>query len=528
MKLRRLVPAIVAATALAIAGCSGGGGGGGGSASPTGEPQKGGTLTFLLPTAPLDLDPSTSQDNNVAMPMWNSWFEELVVFDGNEYAPWLAKSWTESDDALTYTFTLDERAKFSDGSPMTSEDVLFSLQRNADPDVSLLNFLKAKIDSITAPTPQTFEIKLKEPWPHLLADLASPNGAIYSKAAFEKVGDPKKFFNTSPTGTGPFTLGNVTANSAYEVDRNTNYWNPDAAPYLDKIAFQVVTDETARVTAVVGGRADLAQSPPPNQLEALKSNSAVQVFAFPAARVELFALNTKKAPFDNPALREAFSLAMDRASIVKTGLFGFGEAASTFLVAPPSQTYQNTSLNLYSFDLDKAKQLVDSSGVPTPITVPLTVSTGTDQDAILAIAQAGLEKVGFKVVPDRKDAASVDNDIIGQSFTAATTFWGNVSGDPAIQSLFANVPDYCCDAYFTGLNDATLIEQTNAAIAESDAAKAQAAWDDVQRSVAKANHIVPLYFPQLTYLGSSSVQNFQTTPAGFYNWASVWKSSSTG
>ena len=522
MHLRRRLAGSIALLALALAGC--GGGSGSGSASPTGTPQRGGTLTFLFPTAALDLDPSTSQDNNVAMPLWNAWFEYLVLPDGSTYKPWLAKSWTESSDRKMYTFTLDERATFSDGTPVTAEDVAFSLNRNLSPDVSLLNFLKGKLASITASGGTTVTVTLKKPWPHLLADLASPTAAIYSKAAFDKAGDPKTFFSTKPVGSGPFTLGTVTANSAYEVDRNAQYWKPDEQPYLDKIDFKVVTDDTARVTAVVGGRADIAQSPPANQLGSLKSNSAVAVDAFPAARVQMIVLNTRRPPFDDEQVRRAFSLALDRQTIVQTGLFGFGEPASTFLVGPPAQTFQNTGLGLYPFDQGEAKQLMASSGVAQPVSVPLTVSTGTDQDAILTVAQANLGQVGFTVVPTRKDAASVDNDIIGGSFTAATTFWGNISGDPSIQPRFAVDPAYCCQAYFTGYDDPALVALLGRAIAEPDRAKAQPLWDQVQKRVAEAAFIVPLYNPQLTYLRTHSVRGFVASPAGFYDWAAISKS----
>lgn len=528
MRVRRLVPALALTAAAVLSACAGGSGGGaaGGSGSAGAAAVKGGTLTFLFPTAPLDLDPSTSQDNNVSMPLWKAWFETLVVYDGSTYRPWLATSWTESKDKKTYEFTLDPRARFSDGTPVTGQDVVAALTRTIGPDVSLLNFLKAKIAAFTAPSATTVRITLKQPWPHLLADLASPNGAIYSKAALDKAGDAKKFFNQTPVGTGPFTLGAITANSSYTVQRNPSYWKSDAQPFLDRIQFQVVTDDTARVTAVVGGRADIAQSPPPNQLNNLKANSAVHVYAFPAARVQLFALNTAKPPFDNAKVRQAFSLALDRKAMVQTGLFGYGEPASTFLVAPASQTFQDTSLALYPFDLDRAKQTLASAGVPLPVTVPMTVSTGADQDAILTVAQANLEKIGFKVVPTRKDAASVDNDIIGKSYSANTTFWGNVSGDPAIQSLFAIDPAYCCDAYFTSYKDPALVSLTHQAVAEADPAKAKPLWDDVQRKVADAAFIVPLYYPQLTYLSSTKVAGFAADPAGFYDWSKVGKSGS--
>ncbi|MBA2559413.1 MAG: ABC transporter substrate-binding protein [Propionibacteriales bacterium] len=514
---------------LVLIGCSGGGkpssaSSSGSSDSPSVAIVQGGDATVLLPAAPLDLDPSTSQDNNASMPMWKAWFQNLVQATENGLEPQLASEWKTSKDELTYTFMLDSAATFSDGEPVTAADVVFSLRHNLSPDVSLLHFLESKIASMEAVDTSTVSIVLKTPWPHLLADLSSPTAAIYSQAAFEDT-DPKSFFNTAPVGTGPFTLGEVVANTSYTVRRNDSYWQPETAAHLDSIEFQIVTDETARVSAVLGGRADIAQSPPGNQIAGLQSNSSVDVATFPSSRVDLIVLNTTKPPFDDVKLRQAFSLALDREAMVKAGLFGYGDVATTLIVPPPALTFQNTKLDLYPRDVDKAKQLVAESGVSTPIPVELTVSTGSAQEAILTIAQQNLGDVGFTVKSVRKDPASVDNDIIGQTYTAATTFWGDVMADPSIQPQFALDPGYCCDAYFSGYDDPQLVALVQKAINATDTTEAQSLFDELQRKAAEAAFLVPLYYPQLTYLLSKDIGGFSADPFGFYDWAAVGRTS---
>lgn len=518
---RRFLALLVALPLVALSACSPAPQTG--KSTTTASPGTGGSLTFLFPTAPVDLDPSTSQDNNVAMPMWNAWFQYLIQpkSAGAGYDPMLAKTWTTSSDLRTYTFTLDERAVFSNGDALTAADVVSSLKRDMAPSVSLLNGLGTKISSITATDARTVTIALKEPWPHLLADLASPTAAIYSTSSLAAAKDPKTFFNTAPVGTGPFTLGSVVANTSYTAQKNAKYWDTSTAAHLSTIVFKVVTDDSARVNAVSGGSAQIAQSPPANQMKALGARSDVKALAFTAARVELIALNTTKAPFDNKAVRQAFSLAIDRAAIVQTGLFGNATVASSFLVPPGSVTFQNPSLALYKTDVAKAKALIASAGVPTPIPVTLEVSTGTDQDAILTIAQAGLQQAGFAVTASKKDAASVDNDIIGMKYMANTTFWGDVSANPSTQPLFTIDPDYCCKAYFTGYDDPALVAKTKQAVATSDRAAAQTLWDAVQTSVADAAFVVPLYYPKLTYVAQATVAGFAADPYGFYDWASV-------
>jgi len=519
MGRRQVAACFVAGALLFAAGCSSSASPPGGTTS-SGKPINGGNLTFEFFTAPLDLDPSTSQDNDTSMQMWLAWFQGLVQVNpkGPGFLPSLADHWTISSDKLVYTFHIRPGVKFSNGKSLTSADVLYSLTRTEKPSISLLNFLVAKTSSMSAPNPSTFVIKLKAPWPSLLADLASPNGAIYPAGTFTSA-SAKSFFNTHPIGTGPFVLTSSVPNTSYVVTRNRYYWNKADYPHLSSITFQIVTDDTARATAVLGGRADIADSPPANEVASFKANSNVRVVTTPYSIVELLALNTTKAPMTNIKVREAISLALDRAAIVKSGLFGYGTPATTFIVGPPKNTYQNTGLNLYPFDVAKAKLLMKQSGVSTPLTIPFEVSTGTAQDAILNIAQADLAQIGIHLQVIRKDSASVDNDIIGMHYTVATTFWGDVSGDPTQQVLFANDPGYCCNAYFTGLHDTTLISLSRQASLTDNPAAAQALYNKIQILAAKDAHIIPLYNPELIHLMSARVTGFNVDSFGFYDWA---------
>jgi peptide/nickel transport system substrate-binding protein len=494
------------------------------AAHPTGQgtAKKGGELVVQFPTAALDLDPSTSQDNNVAMPLWNAWFEYLIQQQpgGGAFSPMLASAWTISKNGLVYTFHLRKGVRFSNGKTMTSKDVVFSLKRNMQPNISLLHFLLAKIASVQAVGSGTVKITLKQRWPALLADLASPNGAIYPAGSVTKA-TAKKYFFTHPIGTGPFVLTSTVPNSSYVVTANPYYWDKKHGPRASKITFQVVTDDTAQANAVRGGRADVATSPPPSLLASMKNNPSVKVVSVPSAIVELIALNTKKPPFNNQKIRQAVSLAIDRNAIIKSGLFGYAKPATTFLVGPPKATFQNRSLNLYPYDVAKAKHLMQQSGVKTPITIPFEVSTGTAQDAILNVVQSNLAAIGINVKAVRKDAASVDNDIIGEKYTMNTTFWGDISGDPSIQPEFAIDPKYCCDAYFTGYHDPALIALTHKAIVTPNHAKAQQLFDEMQRRVADAAFLLPLYYPDLIYLTSNRVTRFKVSPYNLYDWKSI-------
>lgn len=456
------------------------------------------------------------------MQMWNAWFQYLIQpnTSGPGYSPMLASSYSISSDQLTYTFHIRPGVKFSNGQPLTAADVVFSLKRDMHPSISLLNSLNARISSITATDSHTVQIKLKSPWPSLLADLASPTGAIYPDNAFTTK-TAASFFTQHPVGTGPFMLVSEVPNTSYVVTRNPHYWDTAAAPSLDKITFQIVTDDTARATAVLGGQADIALNPPANQVPSYQGNSSVRVNMVTSSIVELICLNLSKPPFTNQKVRQAVSLALNRADIVKSGLFGYAVPASTFLVGPAKDTFQNTSLNLYPYDVARAKELMKESGIKTPVTVPFEVSTGTAQQAILTVAQSDLASIGINLKPIVKDSASVDNDIIGGKFTMNTTFWGDVSADPSIQPLFAIDPAYCCNAYFTGLRDPSLVTLTHKAVTTADRGAAQTMFNQVQTRFAQDMSLIPLYYPKLIHLVSSHVTGFNVNAYGFYNWAKM-------
>jgi peptide/nickel transport system substrate-binding protein len=520
LRFRGLIAITVSALVL-TAGCASSNSGSS-QPSASAKPENGGNLVFDFATAPLDLDPSTSQDNDTSMQMWNAWFQYLIQpkTSGPGYAPMLASSFSISPNQLAYTFHIRQGVEFSDGRMLTAADVVFSLERNIHPAISLLNFLHTKISSISAPNSSTVVIKLHHPWPNLLADLASPNGAIYPKGVFTSK-TAASFFTQHPIGTGPFMLVSEVPNTTYVVARNPHYWDTAAKPHLSKITFQIVTNDTARATAVLGGQADIALSPPANDVPSYKQNPSVRVDMITSSIVEIICLNLKKPPLDNLKVRQAISLALNRGAIIKSGLFGYGVPATTFFVGPPKDTFQNARLNLYPYNLARAKQLMKESGVKTPITLPFEVSTGTAQTAILTIAESDLANIGIKLTPITKDSASVDNDIIGEKYTMNTTFWGDISADPSVQPLFAIDPAYCCDAYFTGLNDPSLTSLTEKATTTTNRVEAQALYNKVQTEFAQQDSLIPLYYPKLIHLVSTRVTGFNVNPYGFYNWAQM-------
>jgi peptide/nickel transport system substrate-binding protein len=485
------------------------------SGSGTGSIVKGGDLTFAIPAYPLNMDPYSPSVDIAALQIFDAWWEYLVrpSPDGSAFEPMLAASYTVSPDLKTYTFKLRPNVKFSDGTPLTTDDVVSSLHNAFTMKGSQIAFLGDKIASITAPDSSTVVVQLSSPWRYLLSDLSGFNAAILPKALIEKEGYDN--FLKHPVGTGPFELKSLDPGNSVTLVRNPNYWQP-GRPYLDSITLKVVRSDVARATAVTGGQADIAQDPPPNQLAALKTNNSIRVLSFPLSQVETIDFNVKNPPFGNLKLRQAISLAIDRNAIVQAGLFGAGTVATTFLVGPPAQTLQNTSLNLYPYDPTRARQLVQESGLPAPITIPLQLSQGAVQDAIAAVVQQNLAAVGIKVNIVRNDYSAIQSSVSSGNYSAASRNWSDYIGDPSEQPLFWMDPAFCCHSNWTNYEDPAAIALAHKAVEASDPAEAQRLFDDVQRSVATSAHAIPLYYPDQVYVTTDKVKGFLANPFGYW------------
>jgi peptide/nickel transport system substrate-binding protein len=517
----RLIAALAAA-ALAVAGC--GGGSHSNSATqasataaaattPESSIPSGGKLTYAITQYPADFNPHESYDTDAVI-IWRAWWEYLVrpTQSGAGFEPQLAKSWTVSRDSRTYTFHLRPDVTFTNGEPMNAKDVIWSLNQAIASQAGNLTFLKPLISSMTAPDPLTVRVQLKQPWPYLLGDVCCHMSVILPMHLIQHEG--MKAYLQHPIGTGPFELQRFDPGNAVYVTRNPQYWRA-GYPKLDAITFKVYTDDQARVDAVIGGQAQLADNPPPNQLASLKSNSQVRVLTFPYSRMDPIVLNTHVAPLGNELVRRAISLAIDRAAIVKVGLFGYGKPANTFLVGPSALTYQDTASNYYPYDPTEAKKLLARSGVKLPINLNLTVSQSTIQTVIAEIVKANLQQIGIKVNIVRGELATTDNDINLDRFQMSTTNWEDYSPDPSVQPEFAIDPAYCCNAYFSYYKNPTDVALLHKALAASSSTTRRQLFDQVQQRMAQAAYLLPLFFPSQSFVVSPKLAGFFAYPNNF-------------
>jgi len=394
------------------------------SAAFTGPVQAEGTLVVARPADIFTFDPYNTQDDR-------SIFTELTIYDrlvkltadGKDVEPELATAWTVSPDGLTADFTLREGVKFWDGTPLTADDVVFSLTRAIDQQGSW-GFLFSPVKSVTAVDAKTVQLTMSEPFAPLLPALSTFAASIYSKANFEKQGDAA---GEHPMGTGAFMLESWNKGQEVVLTKNPAYWQA-GKPSLDKVVFRVVGDDNARMLQLASGDIQIATDVPANLVDQATASGA-QLAIVPGSAVGFVTMNEKVKPFDEASVRCAMAYALDRESIAKTVYFGKATPAKSIL--PSSTFFYDADTGPIGYDLSKAKELLAKSSVPTGFAFTATVPTG--DSTRLSVAQiwaASLAQIGITMNIEQVEATTAQEMYNTEKFTMRMSGWTNDTPDP--------------------------------------------------------------------------------------------------
>lgn len=496
--------------------------GGGGAAGPT----KGGTLVIgraFQPTVQaVGLDP-----HNVAVSQGNVYtvdkiYETLYVTDAKgALQPWLVTGHTVSDDGMVYSLKLKEEVTFSDGKPMTADDVAWSLNRARTSETGSMSFLNFAIKDVVAVDTGTVEIQLSQPWAPLLSDLS-----IYSDAILPKDlgGLSEAEFFANPIGTGPFTLKAWEQEGAeITLARNPKYWQT-GKPYVDEVVLRLIMDDNQRVLQVQGGDVQIIDTVPAAQVEMLKADSNLAVNLFPAWAVDLVFFNEKVEQYADRNVRRAIAYTIDTKALANATTFGTAEPGGSFF--PPSLEYYAADTPLLSYDLEAAKAELAKSGYPNGFDTEILVPSGNQVWAQMAqIIQDGAKKIGINVSINQKDSAAYQADFRGFDYQMFINKAINDISDPDEMASFqCDAENGGSDSFWTGYNNPEVVKLVRDAAAEMDTTKRAEMYAQIQAMVAEDAPYVPLIYPPAIYANSTKVNDFAVNPAGAYQLESVWLS----
>jgi peptide/nickel transport system substrate-binding protein len=510
-----LVGSLLAAL-IAVAGCGGGGSGG------SGQIQRGGDLTIARTADSLTMDKTQMYDNesiwislNIVEPLFQA------SNDGKSVIPWLATGYDLSQDKLSWTIHLRKGVTFHDGRPMTSKDVKFSIEVNGQ-EGSQWQFINAAIKDITAPDDSTVVVTTKTPWAPMLADLALfANGIIPENYG----GQPKDAFYQHPIGTGAFQWDHWTKGQDLKLKRNPSYWQK-GKPYLDSVTWTNVPDDNTRILQVKGSQVHIDEFPPWSSVSSLKSTPNVAVQVAESSRTDFLVFNEKHRPFQDVHVRRAIAYALDRQAMVKAALFGNGQVANSFLT--PALFGYDPNLKATPHDVQKAKQEMAQSSVPSGFSTTLMVGSGQVTDNTLAqIVQQELKQIGIDVTLKTVDPNSATT--LQQNFDYDMTFSYDTTDivDPDELTQFAVGGDpggtY---SLWTNYNNPQVNQWIASAETTLDKDQRKQLYAKVQQQVAADAPLVPLYYSPFVYAMSAKVHDLQVLPTGNYHLENTWLSPS--
>jgi len=379
------------------------------------DSSTGGSLVVAIPGDIDNFDPATNQTITAVYAIGNTVFNSLVGLDADlTIVPELAEEFESNDDASVFTFTLVEGATFHDGSPVTSEAVVESLQRSAEIGGVFGGPLQ-RVTSFETPDERTLVLTLDGPFAPFLSTLAPV--AILAPASFETA-------TTDPIGSGPFKFESWTPNDKIVLERNDDYWGDQ--PAFDTLELRPITDSQVALANLLAGDVDIISEPSIAVVDQFGESDGAIVRPSSSNSIGYIEMMGTTDVLADVLLRRAIAHAFDRETIREIAFGGEGESVWSPL---PTGSFAYEEQEGYPFDLDRAAELVAEAGAEGT-TIGLEILAGfPEAEQMARVWQADLEKIGI-ALDIRVSEVSVWLDrYVPRDYDMTWNFFG-VSPDP--------------------------------------------------------------------------------------------------
>lgn len=493
-------------------------------------------LTFVLHNEPDGIDPNVTS-NSFASPFLSNCFEGLVTYNENsELVPGLAEKWDISEDGKIYTFHLRKDLKWSDGSPLTSKDFLYSIQRVLKPETAAqyLSMVTDYIENaqevydgkkpveelgVEAPDDNTLVIRLIDPAPFFI-DILSMNVFAPVQAATVEANDDK--WTLSPETyvvNGPFKITAMNMGESVVLEKNPNYYNADAVS-LEKITFRYIKDQATALSAFQSGEIDGFREVPSADLANLKAESD-DLYTLPQYATTYYLINNAKAPYDDARVRKAINLAIDRQALIDSVLQGSAQPAFSLVslgYSAEGVKYEEGRSDYgisANANAEEAKKLMAEAGYPDGKgfpTVQLSYYTNPQvKQLVEAMAQMLKTNLGVEVEISTEEWKVYYDNVQAGKYEIAAMGWGAdylhpmtflplfVGGDPLNNSGYANAE------YDKAVAEAKV---------ETDAKKAIELMRKAEDILMQDYPFLPLYYRSTNLMMKPYVRNWYLTPTG--------------
>ncbi len=420
MKLRKVLGATLALTAgLALAGCS--------SSTDSGSdtPNTDATLRVVAASGFLSLDPQLGQIGNTSAFYVNVFDGLYTVSPEGEVVPSLVTEAEHNDDYTEYTFTIRDDVTFHDGSPLTAEDVKFTIDRAKDPEIkSPTGGDLSSVESVEVVSKNQVIFHLNTPNPILPNNLLAMSALIVPKAYIESVGADE--FQAKPVGSGPFALASYAEGQRATLDRNDNYWGDTAK--VAHLEFFFATEQSTQSAMVQGGQADMIMGIDARMKEQMES-AGLQVLSTPSGD-PIWTLFQAQPGVEDVRVRQALNYAINRDQIIETVFLGEAKPLAGMIAS--SLPGYDPSLKPYPYDPEKARQLLDEAGFDysTPFVITLAEGRFPGSDVTTQAMVADLEKIGVQASVNPMEYGAMGNALVAKEATNPYINMANRAFDP--------------------------------------------------------------------------------------------------
>jgi peptide/nickel transport system substrate-binding protein len=457
----------------------------------------GGTLVIASTQVPRHLNGAVQSGIATAVPSTQIFASPLRYDENWNPQPYLASSWNVAADGKTVTLNLVQNATFHDGTPVTSEDVAFSIMtvKENHPFKSMF----APVDTIDTPDAHTVVINLSQPHPALLLALSPALAPVLPKHVYGDGQDPKSHpANSAPIGSGPFMLEEFTPGEAIVMKKNPNFFI-DGRPKLDEIIVRIIKDPSALLIAMENQEADMypfmAGSQEIRRLEKADHLGITNEGYAAVGPINWLAFNTASPKLSDVRVRQAIAYAVDRDFITKALHRGTSQVQRGPIIE--SSPFFDASIPAYDVDLEKANALMAEAGYGDgmELTVDYIPGPKEQQQSVAEYLKSQLKKIGINVtVRAAPDFPTWAGRVGGHDFELSMDVVFNW-GDPVIgvhrTYLSSNIRKGVIWSNTQQYSNASVDDLLNAAAVEMDPAKRADLYAQFQQQVAAD---VPVYW----------------------------------
>ncbi len=497
------------------------------SAEPTEVAQE---MTFVLSNLPDGLDPSITS-NSFAKYVLFKCFEGLVTYDAEgNLVGGMAEDWSISDDGLVYTFNLREGLMWSDGTPLTANDFVYSMLRVATPEtgakyanmvtdyiVNADKFFAGEVGAeevgVKAIDDVTLEITLNQPTSFYINVLSMWVYSPVQQAVVEANGDAWSTEAETYISNGPFKVTKLTINEDVVLEKNENYWNADAVE-MEKITFRYILDKATALTAYETGEVDGIVSIPSGDYQRLVAEDAgVQVY--PSYATTYYLINNSVEPYNDPLVRKALNLAIDRDAIINNVVQTEATPAYSFLapgymVDGVDITEGRSDFGISSTaDVEAAQAALAEAGYPNGEGFPTLQLSYYSDDTVKQIVEAMAEmfktNLNIEVEISSNEWAVFYEDVQAGNYEVAAMGWSADYLHPMSFLPLIKTEDSTNDTLYSNPEYDAIVEQV---MVETDPAAAAELVKQAEELASSEYPVLPLYYRSNTILMSDDVEGY--------------------